>query len=81
MDEAERVIRERAEVTARIIISEHAFDRIAERSITQQDVYNILRTGIIEGSPQRNLEGEWEVVGCKEDARHQRGWRRDDRLS
>ena len=65
MDEAERVIRERAAVTARIIISDHAFDRVAERSITQQDVYNILRAGFVEGSPQRNLEGEWEVVVVK----------------
>lgn len=64
-DEAERIIRERAAVTARVVIGVHAFDRVEERSITQQDVYRILRTGFVEGFPQRNIEGEWEVVVVK----------------
>ena len=64
-DEAERVIRERAADTSKIRFSLHAFDRIDERSITQIDAIRILRTGIVHGNPQRNLEGEWEVTVAK----------------
>lgn len=64
-DEAERLIRERAEDTARVIISFHAFDRVEERSFTHQDIYKILRTGSVEGPAQKNLDGEWEVVVVK----------------
>ena len=48
-----------------IIFGEHAFERVDERSITQLDAYNILRTGFIEDGPQRNIEGEWEVIVVK----------------
>ncbi len=65
MDEAERIIRERAADTKNIIIGEHAFERIDERSITQPEVYNILRMGHVEGAAQKNIEGEWEVVIVK----------------
>ena len=64
-DEAERLIRERAEDTARVIIGVHAFERVEERSFTQQDIYKILRTGSVEAPPQKNIEGEWEVVVVK----------------
>ena len=64
-DEAERVIRERTKETTNIVISRHAFNRIDEREITQPDVYNILRTGFVEGSPQMNIEGDWDVTVTK----------------
>ena len=47
MDELEKVIRSRSKQTENVIISDHAFDRVEERDITQQDVYNILRTGVV----------------------------------
>ncbi len=65
MDEAERIIRERAVITANVIFGVHAFERIDERSITQLEVYNILRMGHVEGAAQKNIEGEWEVVVVK----------------
>lgn len=64
-DEAERVIRDRARATKNILIGEHAFDRVEERSITQNDVYTILRTGHVSGHAQRNIHGDWEVVVTK----------------
>ena len=64
-DEAERLIRDRAKDSECVIFSVHAFDRVDERSITQQDAYRILRTGFVEGSPQGNFEGEWEVTVVK----------------
>ena len=60
-DEAERIVRERAQDSAQVIFGDHAFERIDERSITQLDAYRILRTGYLEGSPVQNLEGDWEV--------------------
>ena len=64
-DEAERLVRERALETGNVVFSEHAFDRIEERSITQVDVYDILQTGMVEGMPQKNEQGDWEVVVVK----------------
>ncbi len=64
-DEAETLIRERARVTANVIIGDHAFDRVEERSITQVDVYEILRTGMVDEAPQKNLDGDWEVTVVK----------------
>jgi hypothetical protein len=60
-DEAERVIRERAKTTANVVFSEHAFVRIKQRSIVQEDVYWILETGTVEGSPARE-EGAWKAI-------------------
>ena len=37
-------------------------DRIAVWSTTQIYAIRILRTGHIEGNPQKNLDGEWEVT-------------------
>ena len=71
-DEAERIIRGRAEDSRNVFFSDHAFDRIEDRSITRPDAYRILRTGYVEGPIQRNLEGEWEITvvkrmpGCRE---------------
>ena len=62
-DEAERIIRERATVTSRVIFGVHAFERIEERSITQVDALNILRHGHVKDTPKRTKNGvDWKVV-------------------
>lgn len=64
-DEAERIVRERASDTDNVIIGDHAFERLDERSgcvpILAEDVYEILLKGMIESDPIR--EGDsWKVV-------------------
>jgi hypothetical protein len=60
-DEAERVIRERSKDTANVVISDHAFERVKQRSIVAPDVYWILQTGFAEGIPVME-NGEWKVI-------------------
>ena len=60
-DEAERVVRERAAKTDNIFFAVHAFERIEERSIVQEDVYWILETGSVDGEPVLE-DGEWKVI-------------------
>lgn len=60
-DEAERIVKERAQKTESIFIGEHAFDRIEDRSILQEDVYWILRDGFVEREPTLH-NGEWKVI-------------------
>ncbi|MDF1732962.1 MAG: DUF4258 domain-containing protein [Minwuia sp.] len=66
-DEAERVIRERAapENTGRVIITDHAFDRVGQRSITRAEVMRILREGRCHSDPELTEHGEWKVVISK----------------
>lgn len=61
-DEAEQVIRERAGKTPNVIFSDHAFDRIEQRSITQADALTIIRQGHVEGDPLQTASGDWKVV-------------------
>jgi hypothetical protein len=63
-DEAERIIRERAADRSNVIFSDHAFDRVEERSILSEDVYRILETGSVEGAPTFSA-GEWKAVMVK----------------
>ena len=63
-DEAERVVRQRAEDSFNVTISEHAFDRVELRSITVEDVHWILKEGYIEGDPIFE-DGEWKVIVVK----------------
>lgn len=60
-DEAEKVIRERAKNTDNVVISEHAYDRVDQRSIVQEDIYWILQTGMVEGQPVQEGD-EWKVI-------------------
>ena len=69
-DEAERIVRERAKDTRNIIIGTHAFDRIPERSILQEDVYRVLRSGYIDAQPERTGKGEWKAVVVRRMAGH-----------
>lgn len=61
-DEAERVIRERAQDTANVLIIGHPDDRSRERDIPLPDIYRILREGAVSKAPERNRHGDWEVV-------------------
>ncbi|MCB1782385.1 MAG: DUF4258 domain-containing protein [Alphaproteobacteria bacterium] len=62
-DEAERLIRQRANDTANILVSMHAYERLEERgSITDIDVYWILQKGRVLQKPQKNKKGEWEAI-------------------
>ncbi len=63
-DEAEQLVRERAAETSNVNFGEHAFE-IEQRTITQVDVYDILRTGMVEGDPQQNEQGDWEIIVVK----------------
>ena len=69
-DEAERIIRERAKDTAKVLFGVHAFDRIEDRSITQVDAYVILEKGFVSDAPVKNEEGEWECVVTRRLAGH-----------
>ena len=60
-DEAERIVRARSQDTANVYFSDHAFDRIEERTIVQEDAYRILQTGFVEGRPVLE-DGEWKVI-------------------
>jgi hypothetical protein len=66
-DEAERIIRERVKDTDNVIIGVHAYDRRDERfpALNDADVYWILETGTVDGSPVRENEREWKVIVCK----------------
>jgi hypothetical protein len=66
-DEAGRVIRERCKDTANVIIGDHAFDRIEERTITSEDVYWILENGHVDGDPIKEKgSGRWlSSNGCR----------------
>jgi Domain of unknown function (DUF4258) len=65
-DEAERVIRERAlpDGTRNVIFRDHAWERVSEREITREDVFDILRTGFC-GEPYLNEKGDWQVIVTK----------------
>lgn len=58
-----REIRKRAEDRDNVWFKEHAFDRKQQRSITQEDVYRVLRCGEIEGKITKgNNVGEYKVL-------------------
>ena len=68
-DEAERLIRERVKDTGNVIIGRHALKRIRERfegpEFTTEDVYWILETGMIRGTPTREDRASWKVIVTK----------------
>lgn len=63
-DEAQKIVRERAQDSFNVTISNHAFDRVELRSITVEDVYWILSQGYVEGDPMLE-DGEWKVLMVK----------------
>ena len=64
-------LREWAEDTSRVIITEHAFDRVDERgtdSLDTMTVYRVLQTGTVFGNPVVNERGHWQATmpsGCQ----------------
>lgn len=62
-DEAERVVNVRAADSSKVLFSQHAFDRISQRSITIMDALSILREGHVDGEPALQKNGtDWKVV-------------------
>lgn len=61
-DVAERMIREAAKDTDRIIWGVHALERMDERGISDVQVLEILRTGMVFDAPEKTENGEWK---CK----------------
>ena len=59
---AERRIRAIAADSGKVILGDHAVERMAERDIFDFDVLRILRDGSIRGDPERTPRGEWK---CK----------------
>jgi hypothetical protein len=62
--DAERVIRERANDSSKVIVIEgaHAQLRGEERDILAPDMWNILRRGFVLRDPILNARGDWEAV-------------------
>jgi hypothetical protein len=63
-DDAERIVRSRASDanTGRVIFTEHTWDRASEREFTREDIFQILRHGHCLEQPERNEQGEWQVI-------------------
>jgi uncharacterized protein DUF4258 len=58
---AEKRIKQAAQVTANIIWSNHARQRMEERDISDVDVLRILRTGHVDDPPVRTERDEWNA--------------------
>ena len=56
-----RLVRQRAQVSGHVIITDHARERMEERGFTIIDVLTILRQGGVYFAPQRNEYGEWQT--------------------
>lgn len=60
--EATRRIRRTAEKTGDVIFGHHALERMEERGITDAQVYEVLRQGLVTDPPEGAEPGEWK---CK----------------
>jgi len=61
-DDAEKIIKSRAQVTSNVVITTHAYERIEERGFLQADVYRILREGNIDSPPVLDKHGGWQAI-------------------
>ena len=64
-DEAEQIIRDWSQDTGRVVITDHAFERVDEREADGLDtmtVYKVLQTGQVFGDPVRNERGHWQAT-------------------
>lgn len=59
---AQKRIREIARNSGSVILSTHARERMAEREIFDIDIFRTLRTGFVDGEPEKTEYGEWK---CK----------------
>lgn len=57
----QRLVRVRAEASKSVIITDHAQERMGERSLTIDDVLTILRQGGVYFAPFRNERGDWQA--------------------
>ena len=60
--DAENVIRERSQDSGKVFFSDHAWERIEERTITRAEALEILRRGYVDGEPIQTSTGEWQVI-------------------
>jgi hypothetical protein len=55
-------VRDLAQLSANVIFTDHAFERMEERSFNDIDVLRVLRTGFVEELPTDVGHGNWQ---CK----------------
>ena len=48
-----------------MILTNHTWDRVSEREITRDDLFDILRTGYCRDKPKRNEKGNWQAIIAK----------------
>jgi hypothetical protein len=60
--QAERIIRQLATDSAKVVVTGHAQDRMEERGFSDHDLFAVLRSGMVVGWPERTPESEWK---CK----------------
>lgn len=60
--QAEGLIRAAALDSAKVIITDHAEDRMEERDITDRDLFRILQEGRVAGTPRLTEDMDWK---CK----------------
>jgi len=59
---AEQRIHEASKETFKVGLTAHAKERMAEREISIGEIYQVLRSGTVEDSPEEVKPGEWK---CK----------------
>jgi hypothetical protein len=64
--EATRRIQKTAERTEFVILGHHALERMEERGITDAQVYEVLRKGLVTDPPALTQLGEWKCKIAKE---------------
>ncbi|HXF90178.1 MAG TPA: DUF4258 domain-containing protein [Xanthobacteraceae bacterium] len=64
--EATRRIHETAKKTEDVIFGTHALDRMEERSITDAQVYEVLRSGDVLEAPALTKRREWQCKVIKQ---------------
>lgn len=57
----QRVVRQRAQASERVIITDHAQERMEERGFTVTDVLAVLRNGGVYVAPFKNERGDWQA--------------------
>jgi len=61
-DDAERIVRSRANETGNVVFTYHMGDRSDERDFTRSDIFRMLLTGHCLDAPARNENGDWQVI-------------------
>ena len=65
-DRAERIVHEIAMDTKNVIIGNHALIRLAEREISDIELYRLLQTGHVTEEPTRTKRKEWKCKVVKQ---------------